>query len=166
VILYLDSSALVKCYVSERGSDKVLKTIAEAKAVATSATSLAEVVAAFSKAARHGLLTHEEAESAHKRFRQEWPDFVRLPITAPLLEKAADLAWSLGLRGYDSVQLAAAATWQEAMGGIVTFSTFDRHLWSAASAVGLTASPEDLPALLDSWRPAGDLDTCGAHGRS
>jgi uncharacterized protein len=155
MILYLDASALVKRYVSEPGSDEVLRSIGEAEAVGTVAISRAEVGAALAKAARLGVLPREDALAAHRTFRQEWPDFIRLPVGDAVLERAADLAWDQGLRGYDAVQLAAAVSWQEALENAVDFATFDRQLWAAAGQVGLTALPEDLPALLDSWKQLG-----------
>ncbi len=151
MICYLDSSALVKRYVSEPGSDQVLQAFATAEAVGTAVISCAEVSAALAKAARFGLLTLEQALSAYKVFRGEWVDFIRLQLTEFSIERAADLAWEHGLRGFDSVQLAAAATWQEALDAPVNLMTFDRQLWTAAKAVGLEPYPEDLPLLLESW---------------
>jgi predicted nucleic acid-binding protein len=152
MILYLDASALVKRYVSEPGSAEVRRTTADADAAGTVAISRAEVAAALAKAVRVGVLTREDAGSAHLAFRQEWPDFIRLPVSDPLLDRAADFAWELGLRGYDAVQLAAAASWQEDLGAPVSFATFDRHLWASASRAGLAPWPDDLPALLDAWK--------------
>ncbi len=146
MILYLDASALVKLYVAEQGSAEIRKSVAGAAAVGTAAISRAEVSAALAKAARLGLLQRTEAEAADKCFREDWPDLVRLPVTEPLLEDAAQLAWRFGLRGYDSVQLAAAVSWQEVLEAQVAFATFDRHLWTAAGEVGLAAHPADPPA--------------------
>jgi predicted nucleic acid-binding protein len=148
MILYLDASALVKRYVAERGSDEVQRSVEEAEAVGTVVVSRAEVTAALAKAARLKVLTRAGAQSADRRFRQDWPDFVRLPVGEPLLERAARLAWDSALRGFDAVQLAAGILWQEALQAEVEFITFDRHLWTAAGRAGLGARPRDLPALL------------------
>jgi len=155
MILFLDASALVKRYISEPGTEELLWWVEQAEAVGTATISRAEVAAALAKAARFGLLGREEALSADRAFRQEWPDFVRLPVSEAVLERAADLAWDQGLRGYDAVQLAAAVSWQDILESQVSFATFDRHLWTASSRVGLAALPEDLPALLDSWKEPG-----------
>lgn len=155
MILYLDASALVKRYIFEPGSADVLRTIDEAEAAGTAAVSRAEVSAALAKAARFGLVTRDEAEAADKVFRQEWPDFIRLPLFEPVLDRAADLAWDWGLRGYDAVQLAVAVSWQEALEMPVTFAAFDQKLWATAGRVGLTPYPEDLPALVASWKQPG-----------
>jgi len=144
MIFYLDASALVKRYVAERGSDEVARLIAGAAGVGTSLITRAETSAAFAKAVRAGALTHEAAAAALQVFRSEWPLLIRVQATEMVLTRADTLAWELGLRGYDAVHLASALIWQEGMGEAVTLATFDRQLWDAARAQGLTAFPEDL----------------------
>jgi predicted nucleic acid-binding protein len=53
VIAYVDASALVKRYVTQRGSDAVRDLTARADVVATSLVSRAEVAAALAKAVRY-----------------------------------------------------------------------------------------------------------------
>ena len=53
--------------------------------------------------------------------------------------KASRIAFEYELRGYDSLHLAAAFLWQEALATPVTLATFDRELWLAARDVGLEA---------------------------
>jgi predicted nucleic acid-binding protein len=152
VILYLDSSSLVKRYVGELGSPEVAQAIDKAKLVGTAAISRVEVAAALSKAVRLEMLTREEAWSSLQTFREEWTDFAQVQVTDLLISRADVLAWESGLRGYDAVQLAAASLWQEMMGEGVTLSTFDLRLWATARTVGLETHPENLPRLLEAWR--------------
>ena len=60
--------------------------------------------------------------------RNEWPDLMRVQVSEMIIAQAGAMAWDHGLRGYDAVQLAAAAAWQDAPGARVTLATFDRHL--------------------------------------
>ena len=152
MILYLDASALVKRYVAETGSAEVSRAIAEASTVGTALITRAEVAAALARAARVGALTEEEAQAAVGVFRAEWPDLVRVQVTEVVVARADGLAWEHSLRGYDAVHLAAASLWQDALGELVTFATFDRRLWAAAEQVGLIPHPADLPALLERWK--------------
>jgi uncharacterized protein len=145
VTLYLDTSALVKRYVSEPGSFDVSALTAAAEAIATSLVARAEMAAALARAVRVAALDHEGARSAQRRFSQEWPDLVRIPITEALVSRAEMLAWDHGLRGDDAVHLAAALTWRDAVGRDVVLATFDRQLWEAAPAAGLQSWPERLP---------------------
>lgn len=144
MILYLDASALVKRYIAEPGTAEVAEAIAGAEVVGTSLISRAETAAALGKAVRVGALTREEAASALQVFRSEWSTLVRVQATEILVARADELAWELGLRGYDAVHLASALLWQEGMGERVTVATFDRQLWEAANQRGMICLPDDL----------------------
>ena len=144
MIVYLDASALVKCYVAERGSKRTAELTAHADVVATSLISRAEVAAALAKAVRIGLLDAESAHRAHRAFASQWTDVARLPVTEAVVSRAATIAWEYGLRGYDAVHLAAALTCQESVGTAVTLATFDRELWKAAQNAGMPVWPKRL----------------------
>lgn len=144
MIIYLDASALVKRYVSEAGSREVNALIAGASVVGTAAISRAEVSSALAKAVRVRLLSREEAASALQVFSAEWESLIRLQLTEVLISRAAALTWEHGLRGYDSVHLAAALFWQDMLGDTVTLASYDRQLWEAAKVTGLVAWPESL----------------------
>lgn len=157
MILYLDASALVKEFVEERGADDVLAVVARATMIGTALVSRAEVAAALGKAVRMGVVNREEGFANLQAFRDEWFDLVRLDITDELVARADEYAWQFGLRGYDAVHLAAATSWQSALGQRITLATFDRPLWDAAKQTGLSVYPPDLPALLAAWK-AGPYD--------
>jgi predicted nucleic acid-binding protein len=144
MILYLDSSALVKRYVREAGSTQVEGLITQADVVGTGLISRAEVAAALARAVRMGYLGRDEGEAALLVFRAQWPRLARLQLTEPLLARADALAWEYGLRGYDAVHLAAVLYWQETLREPVTLATFDRELWKAGLAAGLTVWPDSL----------------------
>ncbi|RMG50712.1 MAG: PIN domain-containing protein [Acidobacteria bacterium] len=148
MILYLDTSALVKRYIAELGTPEVAAVISDADVVGTSIISRAETAAVLAKAVRTRTLSPDEAASALQVFRSEWPNLVRVQATEALVARADDLAWELGLRGYDAVHLASALLWQDAMGEEIAFATFDRRLWEAAGRRGLILFPDDLPAML------------------
>jgi predicted nucleic acid-binding protein len=112
--------------------------------VGTALISRAEISAALGKAVRVGALAHEEAMAALQVVRAEWGSLVRIQITEAVVARADDLAWGRGLRGYDAVHLAAATSWQDALGEPVTVATFDRQLWQAALTDGLIPWPDHL----------------------
>ena len=152
MICYLDSSALVKVFFKEPGAAEVRQLMEAAHTTGTVVISRAEVVAALGKAVRRGVTPLDEALAARHRFSVEWTYYFRLPISDLLLERACELAWVHGLRGYDSVQLAAAVTWQATLDTPVFMATFDLRLWEAAAREGLNPYPRELPRLLDSWK--------------
>jgi predicted nucleic acid-binding protein len=145
VIAYFDASALVKRHVDERGSDETLAFAARAEVVATSLISRAEVAAALAKAVRAKLLDEDEARKAQRAFAKQWPDIARIPVTEALVSRAETLAWEYGLRGYDAVQLASAALFQESLGTAVRLATFDKQLWNAAKRAGFDPWPDRAP---------------------
>lgn len=159
--LYLDSSALVKRYVAEPGSDDVIALMADAAAVATSLVTRAEVAAALARAVRSGKVDEDDARRAHRKFLHEWPDIGRVPVTDALVERADALAWERALRGYDAIQLAAALACQDMVGALdvdVLLATFDRQLLNAARQAGPDTWPGSgqgpPPAAQTSRRPA------------
>ena len=144
MIVYLDASALVKRYVTERGSRETGELSAKADVVATSLVSRAEVAAALAKAGRLGIVEPDNGRRAQRAFASQWPDIAKVPVTEALMSRAEALAWDFALRGYDAVQLASALTWQEAVGAEITLATFDRQLWDAGKKAGIRIWPETL----------------------
>ncbi|MBM4424038.1 MAG: type II toxin-antitoxin system VapC family toxin [Chloroflexi bacterium] len=144
MIVYFDSSALVKRYLSEAESARVNSLIAQASVMGTSLISRAEVSAAIAKAGRMNWLTREAALLARQSFRSEWPSLVGVEVSESIVIQADDLAWEHGLRGYDAVHLACALSWQERLAETVTMATFDRDLWQAAGRDGMNVWPETL----------------------
>jgi len=145
VIVYLDASALVKRYVAETGSEEVAALVDHASLVGTVVLSRVEVSAALARANRMSILPREEAWAAQTAFEGEWASLVRVQVTEVLAGRAATLAWDHGLRGYDSVHLAAALFWQAMVGDRVVMATYDRQLWEASRATSLDVWPERLP---------------------
>jgi predicted nucleic acid-binding protein len=144
MILYADSSALVKRYLTEAGSAEVDTLIEGALQVGTALITRAEVAAALSKAVRVGALKEIEARNSLQEFRTHWTALTVIQITETLITTADYLAWEHGLRGYDAVHLAAAFTWQEALGESVTVATYDKQLWQAVKSTSLLGWPESL----------------------
>ncbi len=142
--VYLDSSALVKRYVVEYGSEAVAGLVADAILSGTNLISRAEVSAALGKAVRLQAITRDEGAAALRQFHSHWNHLVRLKVEETTVARADSLAWDYGLRGYDAVHLASALIWQETLGDPAVFATFDRQLWEAGKAVGLIVWPESL----------------------
>ena len=74
-------------------------------------------------------------------FERAWPDFAIADVNQPLVEKAGIYAEAFGLRGYDSVQLAAAHQLHEHFALPLTFACFDRRLNQAAKLLQLEVLP-------------------------
>jgi predicted nucleic acid-binding protein len=143
MIVYADTSALVKLFVTEEGSEATRDMLRQAQAMGTGLLTQAELGAALARGARRGLLSEKEALESRRRLETVWPTWIHLAVDEDLVCHAEVLAWEHGLRGYDAVHLAAALAWQERVGSSIVLATFDRELWEAARQAGLTAWPEE-----------------------
>lgn len=156
---FLDSSALVKRYVRERGTGFVREIIDpdSGNEIYISRITGAEVVAAIARRGRIGDLEKEEVDRAVRQFRVEFERLYRVvEITPEVICRAMDLALRYGLRGYDAVQLASAlevrmVRAEMLMGELVLVSS-DSELNEAAEEEGMRV--ED-PNLKDATCPEG-----------
>jgi predicted nucleic acid-binding protein len=142
VILFCDTSALVKLYVREAGSDALLAEAGAASAVAVCRIAWAEAVAAMARRARDVPADAEALDAARQRLRDHWPHYVVVEVTQTLVERAGEYADTFALRGYDSVQLAAARTVQEASREDLCFACYDARLRKAAKVLGMSVFAE------------------------
>jgi predicted nucleic acid-binding protein len=138
VILYLDTSALVKLYVDEPGRPAVVEQIEAAVAVATVRVTYAEARAAFARKRREGGLDLKSLRQVVERFDGEWATYTVVEASEPLVRRAGLLAERHGLRGYDAIQLAAAIEIRRE-GGDVSVACFDDRLRRAARRERLIA---------------------------
>lgn len=138
MILYLDTSALVKLYVDEPGRPAVVGQVDAAVAVATVRVTYAEARAAFARKRREGGLDTKGLRQVVERFDGEWAAYTVVDVSEPLVRRAGILAERHGLRGYDAIQLAAAIELQRE-GGNVSLACFDDRLRRAARRERLRA---------------------------
>jgi predicted nucleic acid-binding protein len=144
-ILYLDTSALVKLSVQEKGSSDVQRLVRTAEHAGTSMITRTEMAAALARATRMGLIPRTEGEAAWNEFLTDWESITRLKVSGQIIERSSVLAWKYPLCGYDALHLASAVLWQETLETQIVLTTFDRELWSAGSQAGLIVWPEKLP---------------------
>ena len=143
MIVYVDTSALVKRYLFETGSIEVNQWIDQAGLVATSLITRAEMGAGITKALRLNWISSEQGQSILQLFRSEWEMLGRIPIHEATVRRADELACTHGLRGYDAVHLACALIYREGLGEPVTLVTYDRLLWQAGKLEGLFLLPAE-----------------------
>ena len=137
--LYLDTSSLVKLYVTETGSEVVRQLVGDAGVVATSVVAYAETRAALARLRREGALTASKWTSAKRAFEELWPTYLTLEATDSLCRAAGELAEKYRLRGFDSIHLASFAEVARRAGTDDTrFSSFDDRLTQAARRVTRT----------------------------
>jgi uncharacterized protein len=75
----------------------------------------------------------------------EPPRFAAVSAAGSLLDEAARLCASHGLRAHDAVQLSSALAVRRVDESCTAFAAFDRSLRTAAAAEGFALLPPDLP---------------------
>ena len=142
--LYADTSALIKKYVKEAGSEQVIAHFSQYLIIGTAALTQAEMASAMSKAVRLRWVEESEIIVAWQDFLSHWPSYIRFPVSAGVVEGAASIAWRHGLPAYDSVHLASALAWKNVTGDQVVFACYDARLLKAARQEGLQVWPDGL----------------------
>jgi predicted nucleic acid-binding protein len=150
---FLDSSAVVKRYVAERGSAWIagLTDPQSGNRILVARIAGVEVIAAIARVARGIGVAHPNVSQVLADFRLDFGTQFRIvPTTKLVLDQAMALAEKHALRGYDAVQLAATLLTnsrriRRGLKPLVLVSS-DLELNAAAIAEGLTVlDPNSYP---------------------
>ena len=134
MILYLDTSALVKLVVEERGSDAVDALVATTEYAVSSVIAYPECRSAIARGAKAGRV---DSAAAVRSLDQVWAAVQTLDVDLRLSARAGSLAARHLLRGMDALHLATALE-IAAPELPVAFATFDGPLARAARAERLS----------------------------
>ncbi len=137
MILFCDTSALVKLYIVEEGSDLTRRAANEADTLAVSRIAWAEFYAALARRARMVPADEPALDEAREALSSQWPDFIVVDVSQRIVEIAGDHAELYALRAYDAVQLATASHLASQTAHPVKFACFDRRLTKAATTQNL-----------------------------
>jgi len=132
MILYLDTSSLVKLYVEENESSKVDVLVKSSEVTATSLVAYAEARAAFARRFREKAFTTDEYNRLKEYFDKDWSRYLILSVTRDMIRLLGDLAEKHALRGFDSIHLASALTLRQELSSPIVFSCFDDNLQKAS----------------------------------
>jgi uncharacterized protein len=154
LILYLDTSALVKLYAAEEGSDLVRQAVAGSDLIATSLMSCVETRSALARKGRSREVSRATLTKCRGEFDRDWVRLHRLPVDEALVRKAGELAEAHALGALDALHLATADSLQAALRDAVTFACFD----SALNGAGGSAWPGASLAQPESiWRQSDNI---------
>lgn len=110
-ILFVDSSVLVKRYLTEAGSDWVASMLDPMAGHTIIVATITQVESAAALAARHrsGAITQDERDALVDLLALHFDtEYQQIAIDEAVLGRAVALTQTHRLRGYDAVQLAAA----------------------------------------------------------
>lgn len=141
MIAYLDTSALVKLYVREEGSEIVRRALTQATVAATCQIAYAETRAAFSRSWREGLLSESDYRRTIALFRTDWDRYLALAVSDKIVLLAGDLTEYHHLRAFDAIHLASLITLRQQTQEPVTALCWDTRLKSAMCDCGFSVLP-------------------------
>ena len=145
MILYCDTSALVKRYVNEAGTDLVDAAWEQASVIATSVVAYAESMAAFHRREREGRLTQKNLRRISDKFKGDYRQIILVPADHHLHQFIDELLKHHPLRGFDAIHLASALIFNSDDKETIVFACFDASLNKAAEKEGLRILPETSP---------------------
>lgn len=151
-VYFLDTSAVVKRYVTEAGSAWVsaLCNPAAGHTIIISQAALVEVVATLCRKARDGMISVQDRDASISIFRRDARRSYGVErVTNTVYTRAGDLCRTHRLRAYDAVQLACALTLSDRLaplGVSPVFVSADTSLLGFAATEGLgTDNPDNHP---------------------
>jgi uncharacterized protein len=137
VILYLDTSSLVKLYVSEKETPATKQLVGAMEVIATSRLAYVEARAAFARKRRERGVGPKDYRNIVQNLDNDRESYFVVDISDTLVKMAGQLAEKHALRGYDAIHLASALTLRREGDQPVAFSCFDGRLSVAARGEGL-----------------------------
>jgi len=141
---FLDSSALVKRYVNEAGSEWIQTVTTSGQPVLLARISWVEVLSAFARLQREGAWPASASATALRAFQYDWDtQYQVVELDQTVTQLAGQLVQRHPLRAYDSVQLASALKLQptitQTTGANLVFVTADDRLLKVAESESLAS---------------------------
>jgi predicted nucleic acid-binding protein len=131
---YLDTSALIKRFVAEKGSPLIQTIVTRGGSVATAKIAYAEVYAGLTRKHREGHLSDRLYALSCRQFESDWQAYILIDLRDEILLLARDLIQRHPLKGFDAIHLASALSLKSALGEEMTFAAADERLLRAAEA--------------------------------
>ncbi len=132
MIAYIDTSALLRIVLRERGALEELRSY---DALVSSELIGVESARTIDRLRLHGSLTTEEA-AIRLRTVNEWLEAIDLVLLRPPVLSRASEPMPMPLGTLDALHLATALIWRDRMGPLPTMATHDTALGLAAQAFG------------------------------
>ena len=141
---FLDTSALVKRYVAETGSNWIrsITDVATGNRIAIAQITWVEVLSALARRQREGSLSASDFNVVVQDFSEDFENqYEVIEIDQALMETAGELVIQYPLRAYDAVQLASGLRFQSSLSQIpnaqLVFISADTRLLNIAQSEGL-----------------------------
>lgn len=138
MIVYIDTSDLVKLYVDESGSERVKNIVRDTTVLSTSKIAYAEARSAFARKQKEGGFSRKLLRGIVEDFNRDWESYFVIEVTDGIIRSAGDIAEKHLLRGFDSIHLASAINLKNKTRSEIYFSSNDSKLNKSAGKEGLS----------------------------
>jgi predicted nucleic acid-binding protein len=139
-VYFLNSSALVKRYVSEEGSVWIQSIVApeSGNTLVVARTTWVEICSAFARLRREAVLGESDLDETILSFRHDWnTQYQVIELDSDVAQSAAEQLFRYPLRAFDAIQLAACLKLKsaitEATSSMLRFVSADERLLAAAT---------------------------------
>jgi len=132
VLVFFDSSAFVKRYVSENGTEAVLNWCDQATEIGLSAITLPEIVSAFCRLRRVGKIDDTQYRQMKTLLLADIEDAAICDLTPAVLAQSITSLEANVLRGMDAIHIGSAVALQANV-----FISSDKRQRDAAARAGL-----------------------------
>ncbi len=130
--VFFDSSAFVKRYIEESGSEAVSRLCEEATDLGLSVIAMLEILGAFNRALRNGRILRPDYARAKRSLAEEIRDATIIQLTPAVIATCTAVLESSPVRAMDAIHVACAMEW-----GAELFVSSDRRQLDAAQEAGL-----------------------------
>ena len=139
-MIYFDTSALIKIFILEKGSEDAQRLSQNHFPLATAAIAYAEIYSGVNRRKREGYLSAHQYTRMSRRFDEYWTTAIHVELTQEVLTLAKGLLEKHPLRASDAIHLASALILQKGIREPLPFAAADSRLLDTASAEHLTPS--------------------------
>lgn len=129
---FFDSSAFVKRYIEETGSQDVEALYMAATELALSVVCIPEVISALNRRVRETDLSHRQYEAAKENMSEDIRDVAIINLTPNVILACTTILEASPVRAMDALHVACAVDW-----GAELFVSADKRQVSAARKAGL-----------------------------
>lgn len=130
---FFDSSAFVKRYVDETGSQEVDELCQNASELALSIICLPEIISALNRRVREDLLSAQQYGTIKEHLAADVRDAVIINLTPEVISASISLLEASPLRAMAALHVACALAWEAEL-----FVSSDQRQIAAAENAGLT----------------------------
>ncbi len=132
MLVFFDTSAFVKRYINESGTDKVLEWCDKATEIGLAGIALPEIISAFCRLHREARITDAQYRQLKSLLIADIEDAALCDLTPAVLAQAVSSIENNVLRGMDSMHIGSAVVLKADI-----FISSDQRQCEAASRAGL-----------------------------